>query len=153
MHPKFFFRIIFYLAISSILFSSNVFAEFFSVKNKSLILFEGPSSSTKKKFIVTEGYPLKIIVSLKDWKKVEDHLGKISWAQTKGLDKERTIMTLRSLVTIYNKPSKNGAKLAYVDNFIVLKLLSPNVTDGWVKVKSLSVGVEGFIRAEEVWGL
>jgi SH3-like domain-containing protein len=153
MHPKFFFRIIFYLAISSILFSSNVFAEFFSVKNKSLILFEGPSSSTKKKFIVTEGYPLKIIVSLKDWKKVEDHLGKISWAQTKGLDKERTIMTLRSLVTIYNKPSKNGAKLAYVDNFIVLNLLSPNVTDGWVKVKSLSVGVEGFIRAEEVWGL
>jgi SH3-like domain-containing protein len=153
MHPKFFFRIIFYLAISSILFSSNVFAEFFSVKNKSLILFEGPSSSTKKKFIVTEGYPLKIIVSLKDWKKVEDHLGKISWAQTKGLDKERTIMTLRSLVTIYNKPSKNGAKLAYVDDFIVLNLLSPNVTDGWVKVKSLSVGVEGFIRAEEVWGL
>jgi SH3-like domain-containing protein len=153
MHPKFFFRIIFYLAISSILFSSNVFAEFFSVKNKSLILFEGPSSSTKKKFIVTEGYPLKIIVSLKDWKKVEDHLGKISWAQTKGLDKERTIMTLRSLVTIYNKPSKNGAKLAYVDNFIALNLLSPNVTDGWVKVKSLSVGVEGFIRAEEVWGL
>jgi SH3-like domain-containing protein len=153
MHPKFFFRIIFYLAISSILFSSNVFAEFFSVKNKSLILFEGPSSSTKKKFIVTEGYPLKIIVSLKDWKKVEDHLGKISWAQTKGLDKERTIMTLRSVVTIYNKPSKNGAKLAYVDNFIVLNLLSPNVTDGWVKVKSLSVGVEGFIRAEEVWGL
>ena len=66
MQPKFFFRFGLYLVISFAFFSSNVFAEFLSVKTKSLILFEGPSSSTKKKFIVTEGYPLKVVVSLKD---------------------------------------------------------------------------------------
>ena len=76
-------------------------------------MFEGPSSSTKKKFIVTEGYPLKIIVSLKDWKKVEDHLGKISWVRTKDLGRESTVMTLKSSVTIYSKPSINQAKLAF----------------------------------------
>ena len=153
MQPKFFFRFGLYLVISFAFFSSNVFAEFLSVKSKSLTLFEGPSSSTKKKFIVTEGYPLKVIVSLKDWKKVEDHLGKISWAQVKYLDRERTVITIKSQAIIYNKPNKREAKLAYIDELVVLNLLSPMVTDGWIKVKSTSVGVQGFIKVEEVWGI
>ena len=118
-----------------------------------MTLFEGPSSSTKKKFIVTEGYPLKVIVSLKDWKKVEDHLGKISWAQVKYLDRERTVITLKSQAIIYNKPNKQEAKLAYIDKLVVLNLLSPIVTDGWIKVKSSTIGVQGFIKVEEVWGI
>ena len=146
---RFFIRIVFFLTF----FCFNVSAEFLSVKTKNSILFEGPSSSTKKKFIVTEGYPLKVIVSLKDWKKVEDHLGKISWVRTKDLDRERTVMTLKSEVTIYNKPSINQSKLAYVDEFVVLNLVSPIVTDGWIKVKSTTVGLEGFIKVEEVWGI
>ncbi|MFL2980286.1 MAG: SH3 domain-containing protein [Methylophilaceae bacterium] len=146
---RFFIRIVFFLTF----FCFNVSAEFLSVKTKNSILFEGPSSSTKKKFIVTEGYPLKVLVSLKDWKKVEDHLGKISWVRTKDLDRERTVMTLKSEVTIYNKPSINQSKLAYVDEFVVLNLISPIVTDGWIKVKSTTVGLEGFIKVEEVWGI
>ena len=153
MSFKFFFRVVFYFIISFALFSGNVFAEFLSVKTKSLILFEGPSSSTKKKFIVTEGYPLKVIVSLKDWKKVEDHLGKISWAQVKGLDQDRTVITLKSQAIIYNNPNKGAAKLAYIDKLVALNLLSSIVTDGWIKVKSTSVGVQGFIKIEEVWGI
>jgi len=153
MTPKFFFRLAFFLGIFFTFSSSTLAADFLSVKNKSLILYEGPSSSTKKKFIVTEGYPLKVIVSLKDWKKVEDHLGKISWAQVKDLESERTVITLKSQVTIYNKPSKNEAKLAYIDKLVALNLLSPMITDGWIKVQSMSEGVQGFIRAKEVWGI
>ena len=99
MSPKFF-RFFFYLGFFFTFFCSNVSAEFLSVKTKDSILFDGPSSSTKKKFIVTEGYPLKIIVSLKDWKKVEDHLGKISWIKTKDLNRERTVITLKSQAII-----------------------------------------------------
>ena len=153
MPRKIFTRFIFFLSLSCVFFSSNVFAEFLSVKTKNSILFEGPSASTKKKFIVTEGYPLKVVVSLKDWKKVEDHLGKMSWVQTKDLNKERTVITLKSKSIIYNKPNSNEAKLAYIDKLVVLDLLSPAVTDGWVNVKSVSTGLEGFISAEEVWGI
>ena len=153
MTPKFFFRFVFFLGIFFTFFSSTVFAEFLSVKNKNLILFEGPSTATKKKFIVTEGYPLKVIVSLKDWKKVEDHLGKISWAQTKNLVRERTVITLNPQATIYNKPSTSEAKLAYIEELVVLSLVSPIVTNGWIKVKSVSTGLEGFISINEVWGI
>jgi SH3-like domain-containing protein len=150
---KFCFNFFFYVFIGVIFLVSNVSAEFLSVKTKNSILFEGPSSSTKKKFIVTEGYPLKVIVNLKDWKKVEDHLGKVSWAQTKDLNKERTVVTLKSQAIIYHKPNMNEPKLAFVDQLVVLDLLSPVITDGWIKVKSSTAGVEGFIRIEEVWGI
>ena len=153
MVPNFFLKFLSYLSISLLFFSPIVFADFLSVKTKNSILFEGPSSSTKKKFIVTEGYPLKIIVSLKDWKKVEDHLGKISWVQAKNLDRERTVITLKPQSTIYNKSNINEAKLAYIDEFVVLNLISPIVTNGWIKVKSTLEGIEGFMRAEEVWGI
>ncbi len=153
MPSKTFTWFIFFLSLSCVFFSSNVFAEFLSVKTKDSILFEGPSSSTKKKFIVTEGYPLKVVVSLKDWKKVKDHLGNISWVQAKDLNSERTVITLKSKSIIYNKPNSNEAKLAYIDKLVVLDLLSPPVTDGWVNVKSVSTGLEGFISAEEVWGI
>jgi len=153
MVPNFFLKFLSYLSISLLFFSPIVFADFLSVKTKNSILFEGPSSSTKKKFIVTEGYPLKIIVSLKDWKKVEDHLGKISWVQAKNLDRERTVITLKPQSVIYNKSNINEAKLAYIDEFVVLNLISPIVTNGWIKVKSTLEGIEGFMRAEEVWGI
>tara|TARA_B100000768_G_scaffold178783_1_gene195168 strand:+ start:279 stop:740 length:462 start_codon:yes stop_codon:yes gene_type:complete len=153
MPSKTFTWFIFFLSLSCVFFSSNVFAEFLSVKTKDSILFEGPSSSTKKKFIVTEGYPLKVVVSLKDWKKVKDHLGNISWVQAKDLNSERTVITLKSKSIIYNKPNSNEAKLAYIDKLVVLDLLSLPVTDGWVNVKSVSTGLEGFISAEEVWGI
>ena len=153
MAPNFFLKFLSYLSISLLFFSPTVFADFLSIKTKNSILFEGPSSSTKKKFIVTEGYPLKIIVSLKDWKKVEDHLGKISWVQAKNLDRERTVITLKPQSVIYNKSNINEAKLAYIDEFVVLNLISPIVTNGWIKVKSTLEGIEGFMRAEEVWGI
>ena len=85
--------------------------------------------------------------------KVQDHLGKISWAQTKDLELERTVITLKPQSTLYNQPNINEAKLAFIDKLVVLNLVSPIVTDGWIQVKTLSEGVEGFIRVEEVWGI
>ena len=54
---------------------------------------------------------------------------------------------------MYNQPNINEAKLALIDKLVVLNLVSPIVTDGWIQVKALSEGVEGFIRVEEVWGI
>ena len=43
--------------------------------------------------------------------------------------------------------------LAKIDKDITLKLLSPFPTNGWIQVKTLSQNIEGYIRAEDVWGL
>jgi len=126
-------------------------AEFVAIKSKKTILYEGPSDSTSKEFIVTESYPLKVLVKLKDWTKVKDHEGKISWVKVQDTSNERTVMTLKSNVIVFYKPSP--VKLADVGKYVALKLLSPIQADGWIEVKTLTQNIEGFIRVQDVWGI
>ena len=94
-------------------------ADFISVKAKQAVLFEGPSNTTEKIFIVTEGYPLEVLVSLKDWKKVKDHNGKISWIESKFTHIERTVLILKDDTVIFNQANDKSNKLANVDKFVV----------------------------------
>ena len=79
-----------------------VHADFISVNVKQAVLFEGPSKTTEKMYIVTEGYPLEVLVSLKDWKKVKDHNGKISWIESRHTHKERTVLITKDDAVIFN---------------------------------------------------
>ena len=134
-------------------FNGLVFADFISVKTKKALLYEGPSASTKKLYIVTEGYPLEIMVNLKDWKKVKDHTGNISWIQSNFVDKNRTVMTIKDNVNLYHKASLQSSKLGQISEFVILNLNSTLVTDGWVHVQSQLEGLTGYVRIDKVWGL
>ena len=136
------------------LFSQHALAsDFVSVKAKKAILYEGPSEATKKKLIITEGYPLLVMVRLKEWLKVKDHEGKINWIREVDISPERTVMTLKSGVTLYVKASLNSNKLAEIDGMVVLKLSSSLVTDGWADVKSEPNDLNGFVSAINIWGI
>ncbi|MDC0423134.1 SH3 domain-containing protein [Methylophilaceae bacterium] len=134
--------------------SHNVLAtDFVSVKEKKAILYEGPSEATKKKLIITEGYPLLVIVKLKEWLKVRDHEGKINWIKKADTSTKRTVMTIRVGVPIYNEASSNSNRLADVEDRVVLKLSSPLVTDGWANVKSELNDLKGFVSSNDIWGV
>ena len=143
------FVIFFTLVITSFF----VQADFISVKVKQAVLFEGPSKTTEKMYIVTEGYPLEVLVSLKDWKKVKDHNGKISWIESKNIHNERTVLTTKDDAVIFNQANEMSHKLANVDKFVVLKLNSPILIGNWAQVKTQIEGLIGFINSTEVWGL
>ena len=128
-------------------------AEFIAVKSKKTILYQGPSDTTSKEFIVTESYPLQVLVKLKDWVKVKDHVGRMSWVKVQDTSIERTIMTLKPNVIVFYKASFSSVKLADVGQNVALKLLSTVQTDGWIEVKTLTQNIEGFIRAQDVWGI
>ena len=128
-------------------------ADFISVKTKQAVLFEGPSNTTEKMFIVTEGYPLKVLVSLKDWKKVKDHNGKISWIEAKNIQYERTVLILNNDAVIFNQANEKSHKLANVEKSVVLKLNSNLLIGEWAEVKTQIEGLVGFIHSREVWGL
>ena len=141
--------IFFYLLTTSFF----VHADFISVKVKQAVLFEGPSKTTEKMYIVTEGYPLEVLVSLKDWKKVKDHNGKISWIESKNIHNERTVLITKDDAVIFNQANEKSHKLANVDKFVVLKLNSPILVGNWAQVKTQIEGLIGFINSSEVWGL
>lgn len=141
------------LFIGFVLANFTVQAEFISVKTKQAVLFEGPSNTTEKMFIVTEGYPLKVLVSLKDWKKVKDHNGKISWIEAKNIQDERTVLILNNDAVIFNQANEKSHKLANVEKSVVLKLNSNMLIGEWAEVKTQIEGLVGFIHSREVWGL
>ena len=143
----------FVIFFSLITTSFFVNADFISVKAKQAVLFEGPSKTTEKMYIVTEGYPLEVLVSLKDWKKVKDHNGKISWIESKNTHKERTVLITKDDAVIFNQANAKSHKLGNVEKFVVLKLNSPMLVGNWAQVKTQIEGLIGFVNAREVWGL
>ena len=143
----------FVIFFSLLTISFFVHADFISVKVKQAVLFEGPSKTTEKMFIVTEGYPLKVLVSLKDWKKVKDHNGKISWIESKNTHNERTVLILKEDAVIFNQANEKSHKLANVEKYVVLKLNSAILVGNWAQVKTQIEGLIGFVNAREVWGL
>ena len=128
-------------------------ADFVSVKTKKAFLFEGPSESTKKELIITEGYPLLIVVMLKDWLKVKDHEGKITWIKSIDTSSSRTVMILKNNTAFYSEPSSNSIKLGEADANVTLTLLSPSDTDGWIHVKSEYQDMDGFVSKNDIWGI
>ena len=124
-----------------------------SVNADQAFLHEAPSVSTKKSFIVTKGYPLEVIVSLKEWKKVKDHEGLINWVKTSDLSSKRTVLNLKGDNPIYLEPSSASPILAKVNENVTLELLDAKKIDDWVKVYSKVGDIEGFIKATDVWGI
>ena len=133
--------------------SSFAYADFMSVNADQAFLHEAPSDSTKKSYIVTRGYPLEVIVSLKEWKKVKDHEGLINWIKTSDLSSKRTVLNLKGDNSIYLEPSSASPILAKVNDNVTLELLDVNKIDAWVKVYSKVGDIEGFINASDLWGI
>ena len=66
--------------------------EFKSVSVPKAVLYDALSSSAKKILLLSQYYPVEIIVNLGDWLKVRDAEGSISWVETKQLTDKRTVM-------------------------------------------------------------
>jgi SH3 domain protein len=132
-------------------FSSS--AEYLSVGVDQSFLHEAPSDSTKKNFIVTKGYPLEVLVSLKEWKKVKDHQGAINWIQSNHLSTKKMALNFKDNNPIHLEPDKSSPTLAFVAENVLLEVLDNKKIDNWIKVYSKSTEVEGFISTESLWGI
>ena len=68
-------------------------AEFRAATEDAVVLYDAPSAQSQKRFIVSQGYPLEVIVVLQGWVKVRDASGALSWVEAgKVTNKPRTVM-------------------------------------------------------------
>ena len=142
-----------FFAIYLFLNASISDAEFMSVSAKQSAMHEAPSDSTKKIFIATEGYPVDVLVSLKEWKKIKDHEGKVSWIKAEDLSKKRTVLANSDEIFFYQQPSISSNILAKVSKNVVLDLLDDSVPQGWIKVYSKAANLEGYVESTSFWGV
>ena len=132
--------------------SQSAYAEFRSVASAKTILYEAPSATTKRVYLVGEGYPLEIIVNLGDWLKVRDPYGTLSWAESKNLQSKRTVIVKVDKANIYKDPESKSALAATIEKDVVIELLDPLIANGWIKVR-YQQDLDGYIQTSQVWGI
>ena len=132
--------------------SQSAYAEFRSVAFANTILYEAPSATTKRVYLVGEGYPLEIIVNLGDWLKVRDPYGTLSWAESKNLQSKRTVIVKVDKANIYKDPESKSALVATIEKDVVIELSDPLIANGWIKVR-YQQDLDGYIQTSQVWGI
>lgn len=125
--------------------------EFKSVSATKAILYDAPSSSAKKVLLLSQNYPVEIIVNLGDWLKIRDAKGSISWVEAKYLSPRRTVMVTASNAEMRSAADAGATLVATLEKDVVLELADSKPSNGWLKVKHRD-GVTGYIPIASVWG-
>lgn len=125
--------------------------EFVSVSESHAILYDSPALNGKKLFVVNRYMPFESVVTVKDWVKVRDRNGALSWIEARAVTTaSRYLIATAPLVDVYAAPDSSSARLFQVRQAVALELLQSTGT-GWLKVRHLS-GDIGYVRHSDVWG-
>jgi SH3-like domain-containing protein len=125
--------------------------EYRSIAVPKAVLYDAPSSSAKKILLLSQYYPVEIIVNLGDWIKVRDAQGSISWVEAKQLSSKHTVMVNISQAEIRQAADAASVLLATVEKDVALEVIDLKLNNGWLKVKHRD-GVAGYILISSTWG-
>lgn len=141
------------VAVVSVSASVSVHAaDFRAVTDEAAVLYDAPSAQSKKLFVVSQGYPLEVIVVVEGWVKVRDANGALSWVNAKQVSaKLRTVMVKAPLAQV-RQAADDNAPVAFQAQQNVVMELSEVVPGGWLRVRHRD-GVSGFVRVSQVWGV
>lgn len=125
--------------------------DFRSVSAPKAVLYDAPSSSAKKVLLLSQNYPVEVIVNLGEWLKVRDAQGSLNWIESKQLSNKRTVMVTTAKAEIRLAADTSSNLLATVDKDVVLEIVDTKLSNGWLNVKHRD-GIAGFILISSTWG-
>ena len=121
-----------------------------SVAVPKAVLYDAPSSAAKKTLLLSQYYPVEIVVNLGEWLKVRDAKGSISWVEAKQLSDKRTVL-VTSNAEIHEAADATSGLVATVEKNVALEVLDSKLNNGWLKVKHRD-GLIGYILISSTWG-
>ena len=138
------------LAFSGLTAGAAQAIEFRSL-TEAAIVYDAPSTEGRRLFILRPGTPVEIVVTLDQWIKVREPSGSLSWIERRVLAKRRTLLVTAERAAI-RREARDDAPLSFeaARNVVVELIEAPTL--GWAKVRHAD-GLEGYIRASDVWGL
>lgn len=122
-----------------------------SVAVPKAVLYDAPSAASKKIFLLSQYYPVEVIVNLGDWLKVRDAKGSISWVEAKQLSDKRMVVVTANSADMRQAADAASSVVATVEKNVALEVLDTNPSNGWLKVKHRD-GVTGYILISTTWG-
>ncbi len=123
--------------------------EFRSVRMPGAVLYDAPSASARKLYILNGGYPVEIVVSVEGWQKVRDASGGLAWIALGDLSEEKYVMISVARAAVKREPADDAITVFEAEQGVLLKVL--DLASGWLKVQHRD-GTSGFVRIIQVWG-
>ncbi|HEY3325717.1 MAG TPA: SH3 domain-containing protein [Novimethylophilus sp.] len=145
-------RLVFHWAwLSLALLPAAAFAlDYRSVSVPRGIMYDAPSVKGKKLFIVTQFYPVEVIVDLGEWDKVRDKTGSLAWIESRQLAVKRTVVAV-DRIDVRETADASAPVVFRADKDVALELVEAG-DNGWIKVRHRD-GLTGYILANQVWGI
>lgn len=125
--------------------------DFRSVAVPKAILYDAPSISSKKVLLLSQSYPVEVVVNLGEWLKVRDVQGSMNWVEAKQLSTKRSVMVTKNLTEMRSRPEVASDLVATLEKEVVLELMDAKASNGWLKVKHRD-GLTGFVLVSSTWG-
>lgn len=124
--------------------------EFRSVAAPAAILYDAPSVKGNRLFLLGQGYPVELLVTLEGWYKVRDATGELAWIEAKDLSATRMVMIKAARADV-RAAAQDDAPVAFqVEQDVVLEFLE--LAGAFARVRH-SDGATGYVRVNQVWGL
>lgn len=137
--------------LSGLLASANAAAlEFKSVTGPAAILYDAPSTKGQKLFVLSQGYPVEVVVKLEGWTKVRDDTGEFAWIENSRLSERHTVMVKVSSAEARQAANESSPVVFTAEKSVFLELV--DYAAGWARVRH-NDGVTGFVKVSQLWGL
>jgi SH3-like domain-containing protein len=141
------------LALSSVLAVPALALDYRSA-GEHAVLYAAPSAASEKRFIVTQGTPVELVLKQDAWSKVRDSDGNMAWIVAALLSPVRTVLVRVDKAEVHAEASDKSAVVFSAAKSVLLDLVqsNPSAHPGWARVRHRD-GQGGFIKASQVWGL
>lgn len=127
-------------------------AEFGSAALAPTVLYDAPSPQAKKIFLLSQGYPLQVLVKINGWVKVRDSGGTVGWVNQGSFSARRMVQVKTSQAEIRQAASDVAAVVFRAERAVMLELLdTPVANSTWLHVRHPD-GTGGFVSTTQVWG-
>jgi SH3-like domain-containing protein len=121
-----------------------------SIAVPAAVLYDAPSLKARKLFILNQGYPVEVFVTLDAWVKVRDASGELAWIEARNLAGLRVVMVKVARAEVRRAPEENAPVAFVAEQDVLLEVM--DTVDNWAHVKHRD-GSVGYIRITQVWGL
>jgi SH3-like domain-containing protein len=125
--------------------------DFRSISISKAVLYDAPSNAAKKVLLLSQNYPVEVVVNLGDWLKVRDAQGTLNWVESKQLSNKHTVLVTAKNAEIRQVAEANSTLVARVEKDVVLEVADAKLNNGWLKVKHRD-GATGYILISSIWG-
>ncbi len=125
--------------------------DFRSIAAPKATLYDAPSAAATKVLLLSQNYPVEVVVNLGDWLKVRDAQGSLNWVESKNLSNKRTVLITQNNAEIRQSADAASTLLATVEKDVLLEVADPKLNRGWLKVKHRD-GLSGYILLSSTWG-